>query len=446
MLKTLSIRPLYSVLLCAFMALTGCNKDSASPAESAKNAVPTTSSVPLRLWIVGQVSDASLVERAWLTGSDQKLEIRVLTVAEFLAEKSCNCDVTVFPARLLGEMIDRKWINKLPSSLTAPDENGATTPAAWARQATYGGDIWAVSLGASIPVTVVSGTAPEAIANAADWDTLLKLLALEAPKTQAPQKIDIAKLDQAALVDRFFAIAGGLTQRSPDYGLLFDLQKMRPRLTEPEFVRAAEILLMMSQQASGSPATLESVVGDSSQAWSWINSQTQPAMAVVAPALLDSAAMKLTGAKAIRVPSQNTGWNTGSGLIASLSASCRQSARATELLHWLRLSETRQSLSPLIVGVEAATPAADSGSVVWQAKNLANEQAGNAKIPSELRLPRAEEYRSVLAEHLVSVLSGEKPVADALSEASAAWQVITETRGRELQRHDYEQGLGLIRN
>lgn len=444
MLKTLSIRTFCRILLCALLALTGCKQDSAPPSESTQSATPTTSSVPLRLWIVSQVNDSSLVERAWLTGSDQKLEIRVLTVDEFLAEKSCNCDVTVFPARLLGEMIDRKWLTKLPSSLTAPDENGTPPPAAWARQAAYGGDIWALSLGASIPVTMLSGTAPESVANATDWDSLIKLLALEAPK--ATQKIDIAGLDRAALVDRFFTIAGGLTQRSPDYGLLFDLQKMRPRLTEPEFVRAAEILLMMSQQTSDSQTTLESVVGDSSQAWAWINSQAQPKIAVVTPALLNSAAMKLTGAKAIRVPAQGTGWNTGSGLIASLSSSCRQSARATELLHWLRLSETRQSLSPLIVGIEAVSPAANSDSAAWQAKNLANEQAGNARIPSELRLPRAEEYRNVLAERLVRVLSGEQPIADALSEASAAWQVITETRGRELQRHDYEQGLGLTRN
>ncbi len=62
------------------------------------------------------MSDPSLVERAWLTGSDQKLEIRTLGVDEYLAEKSCNCDVAIFPARLLGELIDRKWLTKLPAA------------------------------------------------------------------------------------------------------------------------------------------------------------------------------------------------------------------------------------------------------------------------------------------------------------------------------------------
>ena len=445
MLKTISIQMRSIVLLCSFLAFMGCNKDSNSPAEAVKNSAPTTSTVPLRLWIVGQVSDSSLVERAWLTGSDQKLEIRTLTVEDFLLEKSCNCDVTVFPSRLLGELIDRKWLTKLPTSLNTPDENAPPVPAAWTRQATYGGDAWAIPLGASVPVTIVSSSAAESASKAMDWESLLKSLDFE--KSKAPtQKIDASVVNRAALVDRFLAIAGGLAERSPDYGLLFDLQKMKPRLTEPEFARAAEILLMMSQQASDSQSAIQSVASDSSQAWTWINAQAKPAITIVVPTLLHNEAMKLTGCKPIRVPSQSLGWNTGSGLIASLSANCRQSSRATELLQWLRQSETRQSLSALVTGIEAVSPAADSDTSAWQARSIATEQAANVKIPSELRLPRAEDYRSVLADSLIAILSGEKPIADALPEASAAWQKITDARGRELQRHDYEQSLGLTRN
>jgi hypothetical protein len=444
MLKTTSNQSLSIVLLCTFWMLVGCNKDSNNSAETSKTPVATTSSVPLRLWIVGRVSDPSLVERAWLTGSDQKLEIRVLTVDEFLSEKSCNCDVTLFPARLLGEMLDRKWLSKLPQSLNVQGENALQTPAAWTRQAAYGGEVWAVSMGASIPVTIVSPSAAEAASQATDWESMLKLFVRETPQT--PAKIDPTQVYRAALVDRFFAIAGGLSQRAPDYGLLFDLQKMKPRLTEPEFVRAAEILLMMSQQASDPSTAIEAVAGDSSRAWTWLSAQSKPAIAIVAPTLLNSEAMKLTGGKSIRVPAEGLGWNTGSGLMASLSASCRQSTRATEMLHWLRQSETRQSLSPLIEGIEAVTPAAESDSAAWQARSLASEQAANIKIPSELRLPRAEEYRHALSDSLVSILSGDKQIADALADAATAWQTITEARGRELQRHDYEQSLGLTRD
>lgn len=442
MLKTLSTYSLSIVLMWTFV---GCESTSNNSAERSKTSPPATSVVPLRLWIVGQVSDPSLVERAWLTGSDQKLEIRILTVEEYLSEKVCNCDVTIFPSRLLGEMIDRKWLTKLPGSLTAPDQNVPQIPAAWARQASYGGDVWAVSLGASIPVTIVNESAAESASKGTDWDSLLKSLAIESTKSST-QKIDLATVNRAALVDRFLAIVGSLTQRSPDYGLLFDLQKMKPRLTDPEFVRAAELLLTLSQQTSDPETAIQSVASDSSQAWSWLNAQTKPALTIVSPALLNVSATKITGCKSIRVPAQSIGWNTGSGLIASLSASCRQSSRATELLHWLRQSETRHSLSLLIVGIESGSPTAGGNSSAWQARNIATEQAANSKIPGELRLPRAEEYRSALSDSLITIMSGEKPIAEALSEASAAWQVITDARGRELQRHDYEQSLGLTLN
>jgi hypothetical protein len=442
MLKTLSS---YSLAVVLIWTILGCESSSNKSVELPKDAATAASNVPLRLWIVGQVSDPSLVERAWLTGSDQKLEIRTLAVDEYLSEKECNCDVTIFPSRLLGEMIDRKWLTKLPGKLTEADENTPQVPAAWARQVAYGSHVWAVSLGGSIPLTIVSGSAVESGSTAVDWDSLLKSLAIESPKSLT-QEIDPADVNRPALVDRFLMIAGGLTQRSADYGLLFELQNMKPRLNAPEFVGAAEILLRLSQQPSQQANALQSMTGDSSQAWMWINAQTKPAITIVSPALLNAAASRESGCKSIRMPANGAGWNTGSGLIASLSASCRQSARATEFLRWLRQSETRHTLSPLIVGIESAIPVSGNESSAWQATSMANELAANASIPSELRLPRAEEYRRALADSLIAILSGEKPIADALAEATAAWQTITEARGRVLQRSDYEMSLGLRRD
>jgi hypothetical protein len=325
------------------------------------------------------------------------------------------------------------------------DENAPQVPAAWARQVAYGGDVWGVSLGVSIPLTTVSASAAETASKAEDWDSLLRLLAIESTKMPT-RDFDPALVNRAELVDRFLMIVGGLTQRSPDYGLLFELQKMKPRLTEPEFVRAAEILLILSQQASDRDKGMQPVTGDSSQAWLWINAQTKPAVTIISPALLTAAATQETGSKSIRVPRKCIGWNTGSGLIAALSAGCRQSARATELLRWLRLSETRHTLSPLIAGIESASPISGSDSSAWQATNIATELAANASMPSELRLPRAEEYRSALADGLIAVLSGEKQIADALADATAAWQTITDARGRVPQRADYEKSLGLARD
>ena len=457
--------PAFALLVCTLSALAifpGCDANRDSALGTAKTAPPTTSNVPLRVWIVGEVSDPSLVERAWLTGSDQKLEIRTLSVDEFLAEKSSACDVAIYPARLIGELLDRKWLTKLPASLNshskdasgddATSDDAPQVPAAWSRQASYGGELWAVPLGATIPLAIVNQPAVEASNQATDWNSLLKSLELNAPATNSAEtsttsKLDEKAVDRAALVDRFFAIAGGLSDRNPDYGLLFEMQTMRPRLTEPEFIRAAEILVALAQQKSITEVTaLQAITGDASQAWSWLHSQTAPAIAIVAPSLLSPEAIKQTGGNALRIPTKWIGWNTGGAPIASLSRNCRQSARATELLTWLRQSDSRQVLAPIIVGIEPGSPMAGSDSSSWQAASLAKELATGPSIPSELRLPRAEEYRKELATSLLKILSSEKSIADALSEATTAWQKITETHGRVLQRSEYEQSLGLIRD
>ncbi len=423
----------------------GCDPDRAQEVDPSAASAPSTSTVPLRLWIVGQVSDAKLVERAWLTGSDQKVEIRTLTVDEFLAEQACNCDVAIYPSRLLGELIDRRWLTKLPGALTVPDEDAPQVPAGWIRQASYGRETWAVPLGASVPLVIVSPPAIDSASKAEDWDSLLKSLEIATPATPTV-KFGEAAVDRAAVVDRFFAIVGGLSERTPDYGLLFELQTMRPRLTEPEFVRAAEILVRLAQQSSSEDsAGLSPMVADASRAWTWVQSQTQPAVAVLAPSLLTAEAAKATGGKALRMPAKWIGWNTGSGLNASLSANCRQSTRAAEMLKWLRSSETRQTLAPTICGIESASPIAGSDSSAWQASNLATELIAGADAPNEMRLPRAEDYRHALATNLIAILSGAKTIDEGLGAAAQAWQKITEEQGRVLQRSEYERSLGLVR-
>ncbi len=335
--------------------------------------------------------------------------------------------------------------DEVTRSLATVDESTPPFPAAWERQSVFGGDVWAVPLGCSIPTAIVSPATEVSNATTENLESLLRAIAIDGPKPPT-RKIDPKSVDRASLVDRFLAIAGSLTARSPDYGLLFDLQKMTPRLTEPEFKRAAEILQSLSQQTSEPDTADSSVVGDSSQAWRWIHAQSKPALAFVSPSQVSVDAAKETGCKAIRIPPQALGWNTGSGLIAALSTNCRQSSRATDLLRWLRQSETRNTLAPLIAGIESSSPGAGSDSSAWQARTIANDQAANANLPSELRLPRAEEYRNALADSLIAILRGDQTVEDALQQASSAWQAITSARGRELQRGDYERSLGLVRN
>ncbi len=427
-------------------AFTGCTPQPPRSAKSVKSEAEAISTVPLRLWIVSQVSDGSLVERQWRTGSEQPLEIRVLSVSDFLAEPTCACDIVAFPSRLLGELLDRAWVIKLPTALRQPvsaEESGNVQPAMWQKEVAYNGEIWGVPLGTSIPLVVVGSSEPAKSLSNQSWDEFLRSMQITAAE---PIQVDAATVDQVALVDRFFAIVGGLVTRSPDYGLLFELQTMKPRLTEPEFVKAAEILAQLSSQGVDKEGSDRSAVGSFSESWAWVSSQSSPAVAIAIPSMLTTEVVKESNCRPVRVPPNGITWNTGSGLMASMSANCRQSTRATALLRWLGSSETRQALAPLILGIESAVSISGTDSSAWQAAELTREMAAGERVTSELRLARAEEYRQVLANHLLDVISGNATATEALAATSEAWQAITESRGRLVQRADYERSLGLSRD
>lgn len=433
------------ILFCSLLSIfLGCpsTQDPELGNQECTESKPAASAVPVRLWVVSEVSDLETVKRQWKSVSEQPIEIRTFTVIDFLNEKNCDCDAVAYPSRLLGEMIDRNWIIKLPSSLNPKleptNEDSDVTnkvPRAWIRQVDYGGDTWAVPMGCSVPVVVVNSKVPDTLDANADWLKLAQSVGL--PEVKKP--IEITKVDRVALVDRFLCLVSALTDRSPEYGMLFDLQTLTPRLTEPEFVEAANLLHRIGSQHP-------SALGGWSESWQWVASSEQPAVTVVAPTLISKSAAEQSNLRALRLPSDPKGWNTGSGLIISISANCRQSARTIELLKWLKTSETRKALAPFMVGIESPVPWFGSDSAAWQATQLNHQLAASSNIPQELNLARTEEYRTALVEQLLSMLEGKQDAATALKLAADQWQIISQARKLQTQRMDYERSLGLKRD
>jgi multiple sugar transport system substrate-binding protein len=61
----------------------------------------------------------------------------------------------------------------------------------------------------------------------------------------------------------------------------------------------------------------------------------------------------------------------------------------------------------------------------------------------DLRIPGVPEYKDTLEVAVTSALAGEAEAADALSEAAAAWEAITDRLGREEQAGHYRDSLGI---
>lgn len=460
-----SIRTVY---LPAFLTglllvgILGCERSPQTPSATEPAAETTNPSiVPLRVWIVGPIADEQIWMRHWLAGSEQSLEFRSLKIEELLTLQICDCDVILYPARLIGELAERGWIVKLPEVVDSTgdgdvgDSPTAPAPVAWRQQASYAGQMMAIPLGCSLPVFLGSSAFPAAD-HMLDWSGLLKQLQLaevDAPKfTIAEQPVD-----REALVDRFLAIAATQSARDPSYGLLFDLQSMRSRLTDESFVRSAKILAALASQPDG----LVSVVDSHSAAWSWIGNNSRAAVAIATPALLDMKATIVANGQIVRVGSVNQGpvddsaisstsnerpramaWNSGAGLLASLSGQCRQSNQAISLLRWLSQPTTRSVLTKFTSGIESPTPVASAESLVWKANQSLSEVVASSNVALEPRLPLAIEYRRALADALIEFLSGKANASQAMQTADKSWQAITDKAGPS-QRTSYEKSLGL---
>ncbi len=433
----------------------GCRPSSPPTAEDASHTdVPQATSIPLRIGVVSRISNPDSLVRRWLSGSEQPIAVQDMSVEDFLEQTECEFDVLLTPSYLLGELLDRDWIVKLPTALQpteAPDAGGqldrewdadaTQRTGEWPSTAAYAGVVYGLPLGNSSCVALGSDSLCSQVDRpAVTWDEVLDLVAQQ-PKADAQSPTEDAAVDPVAIVDRFLAIAFSLSERNSRYGLLFDIKGMRPRLSEPEFVLAAEIM----QRLAAQPGGREALLGSHSQAWTWAATHPQAVVTVASPAWLTEDASQLETGGLIPIdgiPSTTL----GHGLLVSLTKNCRQTQHSVEFLKWLRGNENRQFLAGIISGVDAPSQGS-SPSVASSAKRELRDLASSERMIQEPRMPSAHRYRHALADQLLFFLRGEKSADQALHDASQDWlDILASMPGKDLERQrlEYQQSLGMV--
>jgi len=451
-------------LLCS-TALIGCSFSSSSSQQntadaSAQDTTTDTktqlkskvSRVPLRIWVVGNMQQSDVLLRQWLADDEQPAEIRVLAVEELLgAEQSgtgaAEADVMIYPSRLLGEVIRRQWVVKLPQTLLASNiENGdpgglagldngikLRTAPALISACSYDGYQFGLPLGfATISLIGSESTSAEQLSHQALFEELTSNIA---SGQDGPLEVTADDIDCEALVDRFLSIAFGVTQVNSKYGVLFDVRTMASRLSQPEFVFAAELLTKLARQEDG----VRSVVGSHSEAWRWANQTNLEGFALVSASELNSEVRTLDRVKLIRLIDTKA-WNTGAGMIASITARCRQSAQSVRFLEWVSRAKTISSFESNMLGTVSLSDSA------VRAADRVNQHTflglNDYNVSCEPRLPLTHEYRRALAAELISIVSGRSSIADGLDAACAAWDKLTGDNTKSQQR-EYERSLGM---
>lgn len=429
----------FSLLLLVLTTLAvsaGCDPASKKQAEeTTQEAKPDVSDVPLRIQIVADVSDTDRIKRQWLSFSSQPVDIRAVPMDDFLAAESCEADIVLYPSQLLGELVKRQWVAPLLSSTKTADGDEIVVPAATSSQASFGRTKYGVPLGCSIPAFLGSSSLVAKLDTdgQVSWEQVLASL-------DEGDGTTITDVDKQATLDRFLAIVATLSDRNPKYGLLFEMQDMKSRLREPEFLEACKILERIAKQPGGEVLAAGSHVA----AWSMISGSQSNLFAIGVPTLLDAETAALQGVVPISIERKGAlaGWNTGAGLLASISTKCRQTSRANQFVHWLGQASTLDALAGVVVGIDADKAVAGPEASSWQVRQASRSAYSQSSLPREPCLPAAVSYRAALADALAAFLSGQASAEEALEQCHAAWADISGTK-RSTLRDAYEKSLGL---
>lgn len=414
--------------------------DGANQAASAK-----VSDVPLRVWIVSRTDPSEILVRHWLSDSEQPIDVQVLTADELLSRQDCPADVLITPTRWIGEIVNRKWVVKLPDAIADRRRSGEATkeagsdsdpsndaiPSALVVATTYDGVRYGLPIGFSTIHLVGSrSTNSEEISIEGLRERLSKI-------DLRPLEFDEAQIDEESLVDRFFAIAFAASPVNVKYGVLFEIRTMKARLASEEFVLAANLLKGLASQ----PDAELSVAGSHNLAWKWVNQSEAPVYALVSTAGLDAETQAMESAHWIPLVGARA-WYDGSALMASLATQCRQTAQGTRFIEWLSQPRTIATLEPVLPGVVGSSSRSNSLADLANRKSFERLQDINASC--EPRLLHTYEYRKILAAQLLAILRGEKEVHEGLSAAAEAWDTIS-LRQFKLQQIEYEKSLDLTR-
>ncbi len=450
-------------LILGLVGLAGCN----AKAPETQIETSAASRPPLIVWIVDAPELEKEISQRWQAASDQSLKIENFPRIEFASRSPFNADVVIYPGTILGDLIKTDAIGRLPAEAIAkresdrPDDAGTSAwPTRWKNIATFGGQLYAVPLGATNLGVAMSSldsgpfnqlnmlmtdvrelNAP----SMQHWDqvldqaeTLLSNTIEERRKTLKEILFKMNDEELAMLVDRFLFIASTTNARSRG---LFDLVKMRSRLNQPEFSNSAKILARIARLFP------ETISIDPTTAWDRIASRSNgsAAFAVGWPSSIVGSSSELDSASSEKITVAPITWNSGRGLIASIGRKTRQTSVACNFLVWLSEPAQRESFRGVCPRVELTMDQNDrngSREDYRAFQTINNRDSRVEPMELSLRMANADQYRAILAQRLVASLREPDQIESILASCATEWDQLTEKLGTDSQRISEEKSLG----
>lgn len=461
-------------------AASGCGGDS-QPVEHETGDAEQKPARPLRVLVVDAPQLATRIERYWKSQTDAPFEVRQTTVTEAQKKPRFAADVVIYPAELLGTWAEAERLSPLSDALLQSDAfdepdlltHLRTTEVQWGR------DILAVALGSPTLVLYYRADlfAERNLQPPATWAEYQQLLAALTKPPASDQVTALEPLEHGWAGLTFLARAACYVRHRDEYAALFNMHTMEPALTRPPFVRALTELVTAASTVGHvdiwletTPTTARAAIyaGECALAWTWPSSSFSPASPPASTIVDNLRLAALPGSLDVF----NLGFNAWEqraadvaqrvplvGSATMLASVTREARRAGAAEHFVAcLSQGDAALEIATAGASAAPfrkahlrhpqpwvekllPTAATNDFVALAR--ATQASGLVLVP--LRIPGAREYHAALDDAVRAAARGEVEPDEALQNAAAQFEAITESHGRQQQRLAYLHSLGLER-
>jgi hypothetical protein len=412
------------------LATSGCRP----AAETAPPPETTTSTVPLRVLLVGAGVSADALTRAWSAFDPSPIKIQIVDVArndarslsDALLTRADKTDVLIYPLCAAAELVKHQHLISLDlDSFLSAETNDIELPPAIRVAATHFAEQnIGIPLGGAVPA-VFSVDELEPLGSWQVYDALVA-----ETWGGAAGEPTAAGWAGEMFLQRAMAVSSE--------GWLFDSDSFDPLVTTPPYLQTLTQMAetharyktpRMSPQAIWTglqDGTLRggiTVPSTSAEAFPDVRVLSMPGEGEVQRLLLD-----------------------GFTPLAGISNACRQSAFARRFLNWLSTDDGSRAASGSVSGVKQVfTPmqfAADTaGSLspydVW----LHSQWQTPLTLPC-LQILNSGGYYTVLDHAIGEVLDNRSDAQTALQHVAQAWQELTEAIGRKSQLRTWNQAQG----
>lgn len=343
-----------------------------------------------------------------------------------------KADLLVFPSRYLGELCEANRLRPVRASILESKELDFSDilPLVREREIVYGQQVMALPLGCPTPLLARSGN------------------------DSGPPEAPLAD-HYAAFV--FLAKAAPLARHASREAIWFDPETMKPRLTEPPFVRALTEIVKIEKKKQSPCDVAKRLLADETKAavvWPCRNSDGR--------GIAEIQVEKLPAVTRVYNPSSEE-WESvpprqvtllaTSGRLVGVSTQSRNTASAFRLAGWLASPEVAGQLIRESNGIAICRASQRRMADNWFGVNKVagarqfSEQTFSALVQREgaplPRLPGVDRYLELLSDAVRSAAEGNLTPPEALNKAMDEWESLTDQLGRADQRRAYRRCLGI---